>query len=64
MVWQRLLGSLKIQVSFVKEPYKRELYSAKEAYILKEPTNDDVATIISLPKFSGLFGKTALINDQ
>jgi len=39
MGWLRLVGSLKLEVSFVKEPYKRDLYSAKETYNLKEPTN-------------------------
>ena len=41
MGWLRLVGSLKLQVSFAKEPYKRDcilqkrpiiLYSAKETY--------------------------------
>ena len=35
----RLVGALKLQVSFTKEPYNRDLYSAKETYNLKEPTN-------------------------
>jgi len=35
----RLVGCLKIYVSFTKEPYKRDLYSAKETYILKHPAN-------------------------
>ena len=39
MGWLRLVGSLKLQVSFAKEPYKRDLYSAKETYIFKRPTN-------------------------
>ena len=39
MGWLRLVGSLKLQVSFAKEPYKKELYSAKETYNFKEPTN-------------------------
>jgi len=39
MGWLRLVGSLKLQVSFAKEPYKKKLYSAKETYNLKEPTN-------------------------
>jgi len=37
MAWLRLVGSLKLYVSFAKEPYKRE-YSAKETYNFKEPT--------------------------
>jgi len=39
MRWLRSVVSLKTYVSFAKEPYKRDLYSAKETYILKEPTN-------------------------
>jgi len=39
MGWLRLVGSLELQISFAKEPYKRDLYSAKETYTLKEPTN-------------------------
>jgi len=40
MRWLRLVGSFKFYVFFAKEPYKREdRYSAKEAYIFKEPTN-------------------------
>ena len=35
--WLPLVGSLKLQVSFAKEPYKRD-YSAKETYKLKDPT--------------------------
>jgi len=30
--WLRLVGSLKFKVSFAKEPYKRDLYPAKETY--------------------------------
>jgi len=39
MGWLRWVGSLKLQVSFAQEPYKRKLYSAKETYNFKEPTN-------------------------
>jgi len=39
MGWLRLVGSSKLYVSFVKEPYKKRRYSAKETYNLKEPTN-------------------------
>jgi len=39
MGWIRLVGSLTIRVSFAKDPYKRDLYFAKETYIFKEPTN-------------------------
>ena len=35
MGWLRLVGSLKLQVSFVKEPYKRDLYSSKRPIILR-----------------------------
>ena len=33
------MGSLKIKVSFAKDPYKRDLYFAKETCIFKEPVN-------------------------
>jgi len=36
MRWLRLVGSLKKYVSFAKEPYKRDLYSAKETYHFEE----------------------------
>ena len=39
MGWLRLVGSLKLYVSLAKEPYKRDLYSVKETYNFKEPTN-------------------------
>jgi len=39
MGWLQLVGSLKLYVSFAKEPYKNRRYSAKETYNLKEPTN-------------------------
>ena len=35
MGWLRLVGSLKLQVSFAKEPYKRDLYSAKGPIIFR-----------------------------
>jgi len=38
MGWLRLVGSLKLYVSFAKEPYKRD-YFTKETYDFKEPTN-------------------------
>jgi len=38
MGWQRFVGSIKIHVSFAKKPYKNRGSSAKETYILKEPT--------------------------
>jgi len=39
MGWLPLVGSLKLQVSFAKKPYKRAYNSAKETYNFKEPTN-------------------------
>ena len=33
--WLRLVGSLKLQVSIAKEPYKRDLYSPKRHIILR-----------------------------
>ena len=38
MKWLRLVGSPKILVSFAKEPHKRDIFSAKETYIFKEPS--------------------------
>ena len=38
MGWLRLVGSLKLQVSFAEQPYKQD-YSAKETYNIKEPTH-------------------------
>ena len=37
--WLHVVDSLKLQVSFAKEPYKKRRYSAKETYDFKEPTN-------------------------
>jgi len=39
MGWLQLVGSVKLQVSFAKEPCKRDEYSAKETYNLKQLTN-------------------------
>jgi len=39
MGWLRLVGSLKKYVSLAKETYKKNVYSAKETYIMKEHTN-------------------------
>jgi len=39
MGWLGLVGSLGLWVSFAKEPYKRDLYSAKETYNFQEPDN-------------------------
>jgi len=38
MGWLRLVGSLKLQVSFAKEPYKRD-YILQKRHDFKEPTN-------------------------
>ena len=35
MGWLRLVGSLKLRVSFAKEPYKRDPYSPKRRIILR-----------------------------
>jgi len=35
----KILSTGLLEGYFAKEPYKRDLYSAKETYILKEPTN-------------------------
>ena len=40
MGWLRFVDSIKMQVSFAKEPYKRDLYAAKETYIFKKPTKN------------------------
>jgi len=37
--WLRLVGSLKLQVSFETESYKKRQYSAKETCNFKEPAN-------------------------
>ena len=34
-----MISKLLKMISFAQEPYKRDLYSAKETYNLKEPTN-------------------------
>ena len=46
MRWLRLVGSPKTQVSFAKEPCKRDPFSAKETYILKKPTNHSHPLIV------------------
>jgi len=35
MGWLRLVGSLKLQVSFAKEPYTKDLHSSKRPIILR-----------------------------
>jgi len=37
--WLQVVGSSKLQVSFAKEPYKRDYILQKKPEILKEPTN-------------------------
>jgi len=39
MWWLRLVGSIKLQVSFAKEPWKKRWDSAKKTYDLIDPTN-------------------------
>ena len=39
MVWLWLVGSIKLKVSFAKEPYKGDYIFAKETYNLIDPTN-------------------------
>jgi len=39
MGWLRLVGSLKLQVSFAKEPYQQDDILQKETYHFKEPTD-------------------------
>jgi len=39
MRWLRLVGSLETYVFFAKEPYKRDLNSAKETYHFKETSH-------------------------
>ena len=34
MGWLRLVGSLKLQVSFAKEPYKRDCILQKDSYVV------------------------------
>ena len=36
--WLRLVGSFKLQVSFAKEPYKRDCILQRQTYNFKEPT--------------------------
>ena len=37
--WLRIVESIKLQVSFAKEPYKNRQYSAKETYNLIDPAD-------------------------
>jgi len=47
MGWLRLVGSLKLQVSFAKEPYKKD-DSAKETCCFKQPTHRSHPIVRSL----------------
>ena len=51
MGWLRVVGYLKLQVSFAKELYTREDYFAKETYNFKEPTtrSHPMVSALSLP---------------
>jgi len=66
MGWLRLVGSLKLQVSFAKEPYQRDDILQKRPIILSKNKDHDiffsygVATISRLLKIAGLFCKRAL----
>jgi len=57
MGWLQLVGSLKLQVSFAKEPYKRDDILQKRPIILRREyeTTFWVATISGLLKIVGLF---------
>jgi len=62
MGWLRLAGSLKLQVAFAKEPYKKALYSQREikalysfVHVFSERALYGVATINRLLKIIGLF---------
>jgi len=41
MGWLQLVGSLKLQVSFAKEPYKRDDILQKRPVILRSPLSAD-----------------------
>jgi len=64
MGWLRLVGSLKSQVSFVKETYKRDDILQKRPIILRSllivATPYGVAIMSRLLKIIGLFCKGAL----
>jgi len=47
MGWLPVVGSLKLNVFFAKEPYERD-DSAKETYNFKEPTNRRRAICVAL----------------
>jgi len=59
-----LVGSLKLQVSFAKEPYNRDYILQKRSIILRSPhiwcgvrIQYGVATLSMLLKIIGLFGR-------
>jgi len=68
-MWLRLVGSLKLYVSFAKEPYKRDIYSAKETkknfstcqitrqdqpHFLNPPKNGKIALLTPVPNATNL----------
>ena len=58
MGWLRLVGSLKLQVSFAKEPYKRDDILQKRRLVHVPMTmRYGVATISRLLKITGPFAK-------
>ena len=58
MGWLRWVGSLKLQNSFCKRALLKRVYSAKETYNLKEPTNrSHPIPFSSTPILCGLFKK-------
>ena len=65
MGWLRLVGFLKLQVSFAEYSLFYRSSFAKETYNLKEPTNTryEVATITRLLKIVVLFCKRECIKE-
>jgi len=53
MGWLKFVGSIKLQVSFAKEPYKRDSYSAKETYNCKESTNRSHPILLRMTSTTG-----------
>ena len=67
MGWLRLVGSLKLQVSFVKEPYKTDDILQKRPIILRSLLIEckeqyGLATISRLLKIIGFFATYRLFN--
>jgi len=58
MGWLRLVGCLKIQVSFAKELYKRDLYSAKRPVLLS------ILLIVATTYTLGCGGRAAVLAAQ